>query len=98
MHPHMTKRLADARIDELLATAERHRLRQVAIPRRLDRRPRSPVACLMELLGPANWWARRPVRRLHDWRHRGPRPLGPESALSTIAYSHPDGEVHDAHT
>lgn len=30
MHPHMAKLLADARIDEMLATAERHRLRQVA--------------------------------------------------------------------
>ncbi len=30
MHPHMAKLLADARIDEMLATAERHRLRQLA--------------------------------------------------------------------
>ena len=30
MHPHMAKVLADARIDEMLATAERHRLRQLA--------------------------------------------------------------------
>jgi hypothetical protein len=30
MHPHMVKVLADARIDEMLATAERHRLRQLA--------------------------------------------------------------------
>ena len=30
MHPHMAKVLADARIDEMLATAERHRLRQPA--------------------------------------------------------------------
>jgi hypothetical protein len=30
MHPHMAKLLADAHIDEMLATAERHRLRQLA--------------------------------------------------------------------
>jgi len=30
MHPHMAKVLADARVDEMLATAERHRLRQLA--------------------------------------------------------------------
>ena len=29
MHPHMAKLLADARIDETLTTAERHRLRQL---------------------------------------------------------------------
>jgi hypothetical protein len=29
-NPHMAKLLADARIDEMLATAERHRLRQLA--------------------------------------------------------------------
>ena len=30
MHPHTAKVLADARIDEMVATAERHRLRQLA--------------------------------------------------------------------
>ena len=30
IHPHMAKVLADARIDEMLATAERHRRRQLA--------------------------------------------------------------------
>jgi hypothetical protein len=29
MHPHMAKLLADARSDEMLATGERHRLRQL---------------------------------------------------------------------
>jgi hypothetical protein len=36
MHPDMLKLLADARIDEMLATAERHRLRQ--LPRRQQHR------------------------------------------------------------
>jgi hypothetical protein len=41
MHPHMAKLLADARIDEMLATAERHRLRQLARP--LRRRATKPT-------------------------------------------------------
>jgi hypothetical protein len=43
MHPHMAKVLADARIDEMLATAERHRLRQLA-RRQRHRAPEEPTA------------------------------------------------------
>jgi hypothetical protein len=41
MHPHMAKLLADAQSDEMLATAERHRLRQLA--RRQGRRATNPT-------------------------------------------------------
>ena len=41
MHPHMAKLLADARVDEMLATAERHRLRQLA--RRQGHRATKPT-------------------------------------------------------
>jgi len=42
VHPHMAKLYAEARFDEMLATAERHRLRQLA--RRQRPRPSKPAA------------------------------------------------------
>jgi hypothetical protein len=43
MHPHMAKLLADARTDEMLATAERHRLRKLA-RRQRHRATEAPTA------------------------------------------------------
>ena len=41
MHPYMAKLVADAQSDEMLATAERHRLRRLA--RRQGRRATNPT-------------------------------------------------------
>jgi uncharacterized membrane protein YdfJ with MMPL/SSD domain len=63
------------------------------------------VPSLMELLGPVAWWAPRPLRRLY--RRVGlreseiaPRPValaGLNSQSSKVAFSRPEGELHDAY-
>ena len=63
------------------------------------------VPSLMELLGPVAWWAPRPLRRLYGRiglreSAMAPRPAPSRARVRNgpkVAFSHPDGELHDAH-
>ena len=97
MHPHIARLLAQAHVDEMLAAAERHRLRQLASGQQ-ERATEGPSTALAQAGPPGE--ASHTVRSDGTGRGRRRRPWHPGRIAHVLArrYRHPERPRTDALT